>query len=169
MYTKPRGLGYLGAILVSGDVLKSGSQYTFTWAHGRFFEYNTEAWVKENLSYRLQNFGEVISATRPLFSDHWVIVIIPTTDVSVADWVSAFDASWKDMGYGGASFIQVEGGAVSTQPGGVQQIVPEAGAIVGTTAASILKPLLPYVLIAGVGYLLLVGVIPKMIAGKSGG
>jgi len=167
MYTKPRGLGYLGAILTSGAILKSGSQYTFTWSHGRFFEYNTEAWVKENLNYRLQNFGEVVSTNRPLFSDHWVIVIVPTMDVSVSDWVSAFDASWKDMGYGGASLVQVEGGAVSTAPGGVQQIIPEVGTIVGKTAFEILKPLLPYVLIAGVGYLLLIGVIPKMIAKKT--
>jgi len=96
-----------------------------------------------------------------------VIVIVPTMDVSVSDWVSAFDTSWKDMGYGGASLVQVEGGVVSTAPGGVQQILPEMGTIVGTTAASILKPLLPYVLIVGVGYLLLVGVIPKMIAKKT--
>jgi len=131
-----------GALLTS-NYLSIGQQYTFTWESGEWFFWDSTGEIQVALNERLANIGQVISVTRGLFSDRYIVTVIPTDEVTLNTWLMAFDASWKDMGYDSIIFITAEGGAISTQPGGISQVIPQVGDI----AASTLKPFLPYALV----------------------
>ena len=138
-------------------VLKPGNRYVFTFSSGRWFEYQSEDWVLQNLRERMANYGYIVSVRRPLFSDRYTVVVIPTTQVRLADWLESFDVSWRDMGYNSYSFILAEEGAISTQPGGIEQTLPSftstVGETVSKTAMSMIKPFLPYILILSAVYI----------------
>lgn len=139
--------GYFGSVLSLNDTLAIGTPATFTFEEsGWFFLFETESSILQGLQERMGNYGYVSSVSRPLFSDRWVVTINPVAQVTLSDWLSAFDASWRDMGYT-VTFIQAEGGSVSTQPGGVSQLLPSLGTTIGETAQQIIKPLFTYILI----------------------
>lgn len=129
-------------VLLTSNYLSIGQQYTFTFESGEWFFFDTTGSIQSDLNERLANIGQVISVTRGLFSDRYVITVIPTDEVTLDTWLMAFDSSWKDMGYDNIIFITAEGGTISTQPGGLSQVIPQVGDIV----AGGLKPMLPYAL-----------------------
>lgn len=161
-------LGYFGdfgGILGLDSVPPVGQQTTFTFQKagifGSIFLFDSDAAILSALRERMGNYGNIISASRPFFSDRWTIVVIPTASVTVSQWLDAFDSSWKDMGYE-VSFIQAETGGISTQPGGVAQIIPSITETAGEAAAAAVKPLieaakplLPYIVIGGIAFLLI--------------
>ena len=150
-----------GIILTSDNILSTGQPYTFTYSYGsRLFEYRSQEWVQGQLSSLLSDLGSVYSVERPLFSDHYIITVIPIMDESLEAWTSLIDWAFVQMGYGSAIFIRAEGGVASTQPGGLSQIIPQIGDI----TASTLKPLLPYALI-----LLAIMVLPSLTRGYYAG
>ncbi len=157
--------GYFGSILSMNDTLSSGTSATFTFEttgfFGSFFAFVSETSILEGLRERMANYGNILSVTRYFLSDRFVVTVIPDTQVTLLDWLSAFDVSWRDMGWDNIAFIQAEGGTVSTQPGGVAQILPSIGSVIGTTAQGIIKPIFTYVLI---GIIVYVGVktLPQM-------
>ncbi len=130
-------------VLLTSNYLSIGQQYTFTWESGEWFFFDTTGSIQAGLNERLANIGQVISVIRGLFSDRYVITVIPTDKVTLDTWLMAFDSSWKDMGYDNVIFITAEGGTVSTQPGGISEVIPQ----IGEVAASALKPILPYALV----------------------
>lgn len=139
--------GYFGSALSLNDTLSIGTPATFTFEEsGWFFVFETESSILQGLRERMGNYGYISSVSRPLFSDRWVITVSPIAQATLSDWMSAFDVSWRDMGYD-VSFIQAEGGSVSTQPGGVTQILPSAGQVIGETAQQLVKPIFKYILI----------------------
>lgn len=146
-----------GSILTSNSILSSGQPYTFTYSHGRYFEYNSQEWVQGQLSSLLSDLGSVYSVERPLFSDHYIITVIPSMDESLEAWTSLIDWAFVQMGYNSAVFIRAEGGVSSSQPGGFTQTLPQVGEI----ATSALKPLLPYAL-AALGIYLAVNLLPHL-------
>ncbi len=162
--------GFQG-ILRQDQVLSPGNQYAFTFSHGRVFEYNSTEWVKEQLSINLSNFGDILSANRPFFSDHYIIIASPSISVSLSDWISAFDAAWQDMGYGSAIFVSAETGTVSSQPGGLPGLVGEATSIVGTGVGTglsqIIAPIFPYLIIGLAVYVGVAVMIPKLASGRA--
>ena len=144
--------GYFGAILSTSDTLSPGTPATFTFQEsGWFFFFESESSILQGLRDRMGNYGDIVSVSRPLFSDRWVIIVTPIAQITLSDWLSAFDVSWRDMGYT-VDFIQAEGGIVSTQPGGISQILPSLGSVIGTTAQEIIKPVFTYVLIGVIVY-----------------
>jgi hypothetical protein len=147
--------GYFGSILSMSDTLSPGTPATFTFQKsgilGSLFFFDSDASILQGLQDRMGNYGNMVSVSRPLFSDRWVIVVTPAAQATLSDWLSAFDVSWRDMGYT-VDFIQAEGGIVSTQPGGVSQILPSLGSVIGTTAQEIIKPVFTYVLIGVIVY-----------------
>ena len=147
--------GYFGAILSTSDVLSPGTPATFTFQKsgilGSLFFFDSDASILQGLQDRMGNYGNMVSVSRPLFSDRWVIIVTPIAQITLSDWLSAFDVSWRDMGYD-VTFIQAEGGTVSTQPGGVSQILPSLGSVIGTTAQEIIKPVFTYVLFGVIVY-----------------
>lgn len=145
-----------GSILNLNDILGVNQQYVFTFTLGvSFFPPSSDS-VKEELSVDLSNIGTVISVNRPLFSDHYEIVVVPSVDVPLSEWLSAFDVIFKWMDYPDYVFISAEGGAVSSAPGGIEEILIGAGEVVGGTTAStakaLLTPFMPYILIGGAIY-----------------
>ena len=164
-------LGDLGGILSMASIPSVGSPVTFTFQKGGWvsFDFSSDTEILQGLRERISNYGDVIKVSRPLFSNRYVITILPSTSVSISEWLNAFDTIWKDMGYDNITFLQAEGGSVSTEPGGVSQIgqsiLPDVGGAVGSTVSSIIYPiigpLLPYVLILGGVYLLLKVGIPE--------
>lgn len=171
-----RSLGFsgnFGAILVPSDIPMMGKSVTFTFQKGGYFsfDFTSDTTILQGLRERMANYGNVMSVSRPLFSNRWVVTVIPTVSVNVNQWWDAFDSSWKDMGYSDISFIQAEGGAISTLPGGLQQFVPEVtkpiGIAIGGGVGEIVKPLLPYILLFGIGYVLLFTGFPKLLVAKA--
>jgi hypothetical protein len=140
----------LGDILKPTDILITGEKYTFTFSHGRIFEYRTADWVKERLTYFMQNWGDIILADRPLFSNRYIVVVVPKVQASLSQWLSAFDYSWKNMGYGSATLVLAEGGIGSSQPGGATQLIKGAAETAGETAAAVVKPLTPVLIIIAI-------------------
>jgi len=140
---------FFGAIVLSSNSLRPRNEFVFTFEHGRVFEYNSDSWVLKNIRERMGNYGDVVSVVRPLFSSRYLITVIPTLERNLAEWVSAFDSSWKDMNYGNAVFVMAEEGRVASEPGGVSQIIPEIPKLTG----DLIKPLLPYALILGLAYI----------------
>jgi len=174
MYDAHPFLGYFGnfgAILSMGSVPAVGQPVTFTFQKGGFFsfDFTSDTTILQGLRERISNYGDVIGVSRPLFSNRWIVTVVPSSSVPVSQWWDAFDVSWGDMGYDDIILFQVEGGAVSTQPGGVsqvmQEVIPDVGGAVGTTISNIvtpiLKPLLPYALILGGIYILFKVGIPE--------
>lgn len=146
---------FFEGILTYNSILEPGNQYVFTFSIGRLFEYRSDDWVLYNLRERMSNYGYIVSVSRPLFSNRYIVIVNPTERVSLNEWLEAFDVSWRDMGYGNYSFIQAETGAVSTQPGGVSQIIPSITATVGESAKSLISPIFPYLAIFGGIFILL--------------
>ncbi len=148
-----------GAILTSSNILSVGQPYTFSFSHGRVFEYNSSEWVQGQLSSLMSDLGEVQSVSRPLFSDHYIITVIPTMQESLDTWKGLFAYAWNYMGYNSAIFIRAEGGVESTQPGGFEQVMPQVGQVV----TSALGPIVPY----AIGFLVIylaITVLPTMMA-----
>jgi len=157
--------GSFGKILSSNEYLGVGNEYVFTFAHGRFFEYNSSEWVKGALAERLSSWGDVLTVNRPLFSDHYIIVVKPTFDMDLTTWLQAFDYAWKDMGYSSYSFVSAEVGSISSQPGGFEQLGKQVGETIGGSIGEITKPLLPYILIGGGVYLAIL-LLPSLMAAR---
>jgi len=130
-----------GALLTS-NILGTGQIYTFAFESGEWFFFDTTGTIQSGLRERMANYGEVISVTRGLFSDRYIVTVIPTVETTLNNWLSAFDTSWRDIGYDNIIFISAEGGTVSTQPGGIAEVVPQ----VGEVAVSAFKPIIPYAL-----------------------
>ncbi len=143
---------HFGGILTISDVLGSRNQYVFTYAHGRVFEYNSSEWVQGELTQLLSSWGRVISVKRPLFSDHYIIVIQPTMDLDLTTWQQAFEYAWQTMGYNHALFVSAETGSVSSDPGGLsaisQGIEETISSTVGAATGGVAKSVLPYAAIA---------------------
>lgn len=160
-----------GAILLTSDILGSGQTYTFTFESGEWLFLGSTSTIREGLAERMANYGQIISVSRGLFSDRYIVTVVPTSSVSLGDWLSAFDASWRDLGYDHITFVTAEGGAVSSQAGGVLEITQKAGqeilAPLGGAVASGLKPLLPYILgIAGIYFLIVLS--PRLMSKRKG-
>jgi len=144
-------------VLLTSNYLSIGQQYTFTWESGEWFFLDTTGVIQADLNERMANYGEVISVTRGLFSDRYIVTIVPMVETTLDNWLLAFDNSWQDMGYDNIIFISAEGGTVSTQPGGVAEVIPQ----VGEVAVSALKPILPYAL-AFLGIYLAITLLPTL-------
>ena len=138
--------------LTSAEILFTGSKYTFTFDHGRLFEYNSATYVLEQMRNLMQNYGEIVTVNRAMFSSRYVIVVVPKIDTTLLNWLTAFNYAWKTMGYNNTTFIVVEAGDVSSQPGGTTQIVKSAGTAAGETVMEMIQPLLPVII--GVGVIL---------------
>lgn len=134
--------GAFGRILLSSDILTAGNQFVFTFESGEWFFLGSTSTIRSGLAERMANFGEVVSVTRGLFSDRYIVTVVSTINAALSDWLSVFDVSWRDMGYDNITFVAAEGGAVSSQPGGLIEMVPQIGEI----GVSALKPIFPYIL-----------------------
>ncbi len=147
------------AILQQKETLRSGVQYTLTYNSGRFLEYRTETWVQDQLRGLLNQYFEVISVTRPLFSSNYVIKLIPYQDIPLSQATGVINSAWVQMGYGGATYVLAESDVTSSSsPGGLPGVVGQTTAAIGTGTSNLLQPLLPYLLIGGVFYLIVMTV-----------
>jgi hypothetical protein len=145
----------LSGVLPSSSTLSAGQIYTFTFDHGRIFEYNSDSWVLSELRKRLSHMGDILSAKRPLFSSNWVITVIPLKDASLNNWINSFINAWRDMGYNKLKFLTAEGGESTSIPGGLPQLTREAVQVVTEPVKEISKSiLLPTGIILGAGLLI---------------
>lgn len=150
-------------LLKATDTLYAGETYTFTFAHGKVVELNRDDYILGDLRARLKdNYGEVLSVERPLFSSHYVVTVIPKVSRILGEWIQkgfGFNDAWSKMGYPNAVFIQAEGGERSSKAGGLSQVVPtitgQVAQVASETITSVVRPLfLP--IVAGVAIFLFV-------------
>ncbi|HDK42443.1 MAG TPA: hypothetical protein ENG87_03630 [Candidatus Pacearchaeota archaeon] len=138
----------LSEIITKSQNVVKGKYYTLTFSHGRFYEWHSSDWVLENMRKYLKDVVSIIKLSRPLFSNRYVISVIPKTKMSLQHLLDNFDYAWKKMGYSDVIFITAETDIGSSQPGGAIELLKETGEIVGTTASEILSPI-KYYLAAG--------------------
>jgi len=149
------GLNGLSGLVETSDSLEIGNKYTFTYEHGRWFEWNSETDVLNGLrSSSLSSDTEILTATRPLFSNRYAISFIPKIRAKMLYFLQVFGDAWKEIGYDSTIFIQAETDLKSTAPGGITQISSQVGAGVSEAASSVLKPVAPYLLLIGIGWLI---------------
>jgi hypothetical protein len=145
------------------DTLNANDQYVFTYASGNFWK-DSASWVQQQLTYFLQNFGDVVNVDRGFISGHYAIVVAPNTEYTRADWETGFKYAFQSqfMDWPSASLVLCEAGTVSSQPGGIkQEIVSDVKGIAGTLGdmasgglGALLKPLAPYFIAVAAGWLL---------------
>jgi hypothetical protein len=146
-----------GSILNLNNTLNADNQYVFTFTLGTWLFPPSEDSVKQQVQIDISNIAWVSKVNRPLFSDRYEIVIIPSDNLTLEQWLNVFDSVFKDMGYPDYTFVSAEGGSESSSPGGIEEILSDVGGVVGDTTAStakaILTPLIPYIVIGGIIYL----------------
>lgn len=136
-------------LLKSMDTLYAGESYTFTFSHGKVVELNRDEYILTQMRARLKdNYGEVLSVERPLFSSHYVITVIPKVSRTLGEWLQkdyGFNDAWVRMGYRNAVFIQAEGGERSSKAGGLSQMIPsvtgQVAQVASETISSVVRPL----------------------------
>lgn len=158
-------------ILGRNDVLMPSQKYTFTFVFPWYSQYPSDSDAIQFLNQSLGGAAQVISSSRALFSSNYVVTIIPSVSLTVDEFISAFSDAWKGAPWYVAepTFVQVEGGVVSSQPGGLVEL---ASSVTGGTAEAAaaaakaaIKPLLPYILIGG-GILALITFGPQLVKGR---
>ncbi len=149
--------------------LKIGNEYTFTFESGEWFFLEGTSGIRQALAERMANVGQIVKVDRGWFSDRYIVTVIPTDEVTLETWLSAFDSSWRDMGFDSINFMSIEGGTSSSEPGGIVGVIPEVTQIVGHTVGGTLsetiKPLLPYLIIGLVVYAG-IGILPELIGSR---
>lgn len=136
-------------LLKAADTLYKGETYTFTFAHGKIVELNNSDSLLSSLRQIMaSNYGEIVSVDRPLFSSHYVIVVRPSIDRLLSDWIkTGYGLAYglKSLGYDKAVFIQAEGGERSSKAGGLSQMIPsvtgQVAQVASETINSVVKPL----------------------------
>ncbi len=160
-------LGSFGKILLTSEILGSGNSYVFTFSSGEWFFIHSPETIKVELAYRMANLGQIVGVTRSLFSDRYVVTVISTSNESLDSWLSAFDVSWRDMGWDTINFIMTEEGSISSEAGGISTVIPNIGMTVGATVTEAIKPLFPYLLIGIVIYAG-IGILPQIMRESRG-
>ncbi|HDK42278.1 MAG TPA: hypothetical protein ENG87_02780 [Candidatus Pacearchaeota archaeon] len=125
--------------------------------------YPSEGGFLAGIRYRLSDIANIRNISHSFHSDNLVITFTPKIDMSKAQWISAFVAAIQDMGWKNAGIIELIPGTVSTQPGGIEQVVKEASKIAGAATWQITKGLIPIAII-GVTVLLLPTILPRIIS-----
>ena len=145
-----------------GNQILANQEYTFTFDIKQIFFFTSESTIKQKLQDALRYTADVLSVNRPLFSGYFVVTIVPKSQNTLSYWINNFTNIWKGLGYE-VDFVQAEGGTVTTSPGGVQQIAPGIAKVAGATTYEAIKPLLPWLLAAGAGYVIITSYIQKKV------
>lgn len=165
------GLGALGELLTSDKILSLNKKYTFQFDSGKLIDLKSDSWVLDQLRFFMQNYGEVVSVDGFITAKSYAIVVYPKIETTLANWLSAFEYSWKGMGYSGVVFIKATEGESSSGstfasllsiPEKIASAVGKAtgslvGESVGGSLSGALKPVIPVVfgvLALVVGYLI---------------
>ena len=171
------GLRGFSGVIGPNDIMSPGTSYTFTYSPTFWdnikhpLDVDSPSAIQAGLVVAMGNYGmnTITGVSRGLFANTWAIIVVPDMQTNVQNWLDAFAAAFSDMGYS-PSFVQAETGTSSSQPGGLQQVVSEAASGIGSTIAgttgSLLKPMLPYLLIGGAIYFVILTK-PKFLGFKS--
>lgn len=147
------GLDMFGVFIGEGDTLKQGALYTFTFVHGRIFEYRSDDWVFMKIKDYMTPYAETLSVNRPFFSDRYLVVLRPKSNYSFSDFLNLMMGAWDKMGYGRVEFLAAETDAGSTYPGGLPGIAKEVTTGIQESVIAGVQPLIPLVIIGGLIWL----------------
>ncbi len=122
-----------------GDILRSqklgvGMLYTVTFNTGKFINLQSEDDAKREMSNRFLE-GDIVSVKRKAISGRYIISFVPSVSHEFSYWLDTFYAILYDMGFPDAVYVTSEGGAESSQPGGLPQITSASVKIVSNAAS----------------------------------
>lgn len=155
------GFRGFGDILPRSQSLIPNQSYTFTFSFPWYSQYPSDSDAIQFLGDSLSGAATITKVSRALFSSNYVVTIIPSVQLTVDEFISAFSDAWRNAPWYVAEpgFVQAEGGTTSSEAGGLQQLIPDItgslGETVGKAVGAGVKPLLPYLLIGGGIYLLI--------------
>jgi hypothetical protein len=142
--------------LPDDSILNAGSPYTFTYRSDSKLELRTVGTVQDAVQKVLGKYGS-IKVDSKLGSSNFIVTIIPNKDTKIALWRNGIEAAFANIGLQSFIFVESEGGLVSSKPGGIVAATTEILHDTTSAASSILwntiKPLLPWVLLAGGAYI----------------
>jgi len=141
------GIAMFSALIGESDKITKGTDYTFTFEHGRIFEYRSDSWVFTNLRDKMTPYAEVLKADRPLFSNRYIVLLRPRENYTYTDFVALIMSAWDDMGYGSARFLAAETDFGSSYPGGLPEVAKDIAQSVQQTIVAGVKPLFPIAII----------------------
>lgn len=135
------------ALIGESDKIISGADYTFTFEHGRIFEYRSDSWVFSSLRDQMSPYAEILSVNRPFFSDRYIVLLRSKSNYSYTDFIALIMNAWDEMGYGSAKFIAAETEFGSSYPGGIPEVAGGIGKSVQQSIMAGFKPLFPIAVI----------------------
>lgn len=136
-------------------VIDTGKAWTFKLITSRVIEYRTETWIKDQLVFLMQNYGEVVSVERPLFTRMYVVIMRPSTSTTLAWWEKGFSYAFDKMGYGYVRISEALPGKQTTSL--VQETISPIVEPVKAAAAGIANRLLVLAAVAAVAFIFVKG------------
>lgn len=111
--------------------LEAGRIYTIKVKSARLFNLASESEVKERAALFLSGLAQVLSAERPLFTQYYLVRVIPNRNARETEITAFVRQSFHQLGMDNAAILDVEAGEKTTN------IVKEAAG----AAAQALSPL----------------------------
>ena len=157
------------AALPNDTILSAGKDYTFTYKNDATFQTTFAETVADEIRKTpVGTFGTVI-VDRPLGSNNFLITVRPNHDYPVSIWKMGIENGLNNAGIK-YSLVESEEGAESSKPGG---LVSGTGELLGNTTAGIssilwsgLKPVMPWIILGGAGYIGFQIYMAKLAAGR---
>ncbi len=141
--------------MFSNDILEPGRTYTFSFDNGRIFEWRSDTWVLNQLRSDLAGIAEIVSVKRPLFSDRYLVALIPILTFKVYEWDKVFQNTWFRLGYEHTTMISVYGGRSTPDTGGISEgLVGPLSDGLADTISTIAKPLTPILMAVAAGLII---------------
>lgn len=154
---------FSGEVITTGQTtqrLEPGIKYTMTLGFPKK-EPKVEV-AEEIIRQALRNQATILDVQHPLGSDNIILTFEPKVVLGINTTVSSLlNAAFYNAGYKDGRLVRLETGTSSSKPGGLKESVittiKATGTVVGETTGAALgatiKPLMPWLLLAGVGFL----------------
>jgi hypothetical protein len=134
-------------LIGESDKIQRGADYTFTFEHGRLFEYRSDSWVFAALREQMAPYAEILSVDRPLFSSRYIVLLRPKSTFLYTEFIALMMSAWDGMGYGSAKFLAAETEFGSSYPGGITEVASDIAKSVQQSIMAGVKPFFPFVVI----------------------
>jgi len=153
------------------SILKTGEPTTFTYNSNTVLQLRSPSTIQESIARSIGRFGKIV-VSRPFGSSNFIVTVVPSADNRIALFRNGIESGLSNAGIKDFKFVESEGGTVSSQPGG---LVSAASELIGDTTSGIstilwkgVKPLLPWIILAGAGYIGFQYYMAKMMVPKLG-
>jgi hypothetical protein len=142
--------------LDSNALLQSGDPYTFTYDSNQTFQTTWVSTVLKSIEKAIGKYA-AIRVTRPMGSARFLVTVLPKGNQRIQLIQAGIESGLSNAGVTDLKFVTSEGGTTSSQPGGLvaaaKEVISETTEGVSSILWSGIKPLIPWLLVAGAGFI----------------